>query len=129
LGAVGAIVWSGVFRQLWLLPLSLLLGLAAWLTVIFNVGVATVAGLSLAGTLYVLLVWKLGTYILSHPTTPHLAKVLQMSGSRAAAEAYLHQTAFVVILLCAVVPLMHDGPFPANVHLLLTLVTAMVFLW
>jgi hypothetical protein len=129
LGAVGAIIWSGVFRQLWLLPLSLLLGLAAWLTVAFNVGVFTVTGLSLAGTLYVLFVWKLGSYILTHPTTPYLAKTLHMGGSRAAAEQCLHQTAFAVIHLCVVAPLMHDDLFTANVRLLLTLVTTMVFLW
>jgi hypothetical protein len=127
--ALGVMLAAGRFRLPALLPLAMLLGLAAWLTTAFKLGIATVAGLSLAGTLYALLVWRLCVSALGHPGIARFAKILHLGGSRIVTETCVHWTAFAMTLLGIVHSLAQDGLFTPSAALLLTLVTSVGFLW
>lgn len=129
LGAMETLLGAGHFRLPWLLPSAMLLGLGAWLTVVFKLGAPTVTGLGFAGASYALLVWRFGVYALAHPITPHFARVLHLSGGRALAEECLHWTAFAITLPCIAVPLGQYGLFTPSVAMLFTFITSMTFLW
>lgn len=128
LGAIGAVLGSGSFAIPSLLSVAVVLGAGAWEATIFQVGVSDLAGLSLAGAVYALVVWQLSVSLFSHPAVARLMTTLHFRGNRTVAERYVHWTTFALTLWCILIPLGSYGLFTPSVSFLATLLTSILFL-
>ncbi|HBZ54081.1 MAG TPA: hypothetical protein DEO88_01640, partial [Syntrophobacteraceae bacterium] len=129
LGALASMAVGGYFRLSASLAVAVSFGLGSWLTMVAGAVASSVAALSLAGTVYALLIWKLSVAILARPGLSRLAKTLHVGGEREASEQYVHVLALGVIVLGVGFPLWQYGLATANLILLLTIVVSSVFLW
>lgn len=120
---------GGQFYLLWLLPLSMSLGLGAWLSALSNLSVTGVPVLSFAAAVYTLLAWRVGVFALTPPRTAWAVKNLHFQPGHVPSEKWLHHPAFAVMGLSLGICLFHCRFFTPNSLLPFTLGVGMVFLW
>ncbi|GKT09387.1 hypothetical protein [Desulforhabdus sp. TSK] len=120
---------GGQFYFPWLLPLSMSLGLGAWLSALSHLSVSGVPILSFAGAVYALLAWRVGVFALTPPRTAWAVKNLHFHPHDVPSEKWLHHPALAVMGLSLGICLFHCRFLTPNTVLPLTLAAAMVFLW
>jgi hypothetical protein len=127
LGAAGALIGAGYFRLPFLLPVSFILGLGAWLVSTSQCGFSQVPHLGFSGTLYSLVVWVGSVLLLKHPLTLRLAHLLHLGGKPGTIESAVHWTAMVSSLLCVAAPVTLIGLFTPSGAFFFTLIWAAFF--
>ena len=129
LGMCVTVVAGGQFYLPWLLPLSMALGLGAWLSALSKLSVAEVPILTFAAAGYALLAWRAGVFALTPPRTAWAVKNLHFRPHDVPSEKWLHHPAIAVIGLSIGISLFHCRFFTPNTALPFTLAVGMVFLW